>query len=104
MILARLYWAGAIANKWRNVSDLEKKYFKDIENFQTVKFKTPKGLYTIKSTQENTKWYGSYTRDGMQFMYQASADVTDLVKASLGTASRRTSWTFPSSRPQMQRP
>jgi len=88
VIFARLYWAGAIANKWHNVSDLQKKYFEDIKDFQTVKFKTPKGLYTIKSTQKNTKWYGSYTRDGMQFMYQASADVTDLVKASLGSSDK----------------
>ena len=88
VILARLYWAGAIANKWHNAHDLQKRYFKDIENFQTIKFKTPKGLHTITATQENTKWYGSYTKDGMQFMYQASADVTDLVKASLGSSDK----------------
>ncbi|MBE3609927.1 hypothetical protein [Campylobacter californiensis] len=94
VIFAKLYWAGAISNKW-NLSlfsadrFLWERYNSDIKNFNTIKFKTPNGrIHHLTAKEADTKWYGSYTADGMQFMYQANADVTEIVKQTLSKTNR----------------
>lgn len=91
VIFAKLYWAGSISNKWGlnsfndNDKVLRNRYYSDIKNFNTIQFKTPNGrIYSLTAKEADTKWYGSYTNDGMQFMYQANIDVTNIIKKTLG--------------------
>ncbi|WP_173031282.1 hypothetical protein [Campylobacter sp. CCUG 57310] len=88
IIFARLYWGGGFSKRW-NYTDIDNMlyyYLEEIKDFNTVTFKTPDGkTHNLKAEgDQNIKWYGSYSERGMQFMYQASADVTQLVKDSIG--------------------
>ena len=95
VIYARLYWAGGLSNPWNdhpasNVDGLRNKYFANISGFKHVRFGTPDGkTHYITANPGDIYWWGAYAwyntayQGGMYFMYQASADVTDLVKASL---------------------
>ncbi|MBC2883044.1 hypothetical protein H7R39_07230 [Campylobacter sp. Marseille-Q3452] len=100
VIFARLYWAGGISSwygaKAQDVNGLRKDYFSEIRGFNTIKFLTPDGKqHSINAKPQDVFWYGSYSwvntsaKGGMYFMYQASADVTDIVKKSL-TKDQRT--------------
>lgn len=101
VIYARLYWAGGLSNPWNdhpasNVAGLRNKYLNDISGFKHVRFGTPDGkIHRLIANPEDVYWWGAYAwyntayQGGMYFMYQASVDVTDLVKASL-TKDRRT--------------
>ena len=101
VIYARLYWAGGLSNPWNdhpasNVDGLRNKYFANISGFKHVRFGTPDGkMHRLTANPGDVYWWGAYAwyntayQGGMYFMYQASVDVTDLVKASL-TKDRRT--------------
>jgi hypothetical protein len=101
VIYARLYWAGGLSNPWNdhpasNVDGLRNKYFANISGFKHVRFGTPDGkTHYITAKPGDIYWWGAYAwyntayQGGMYFMYQASADVTDLVKASLTKDGRR---------------
>ena len=101
VIYARLYWAGGLSNPWNdhpasNVAGLRSKYLNDISGFKYVRFGTPDGkIHRLTANPGDVYWWGVYAwyntayQGGMYFMYQASVDVTDLVKASL-TKDRRT--------------
>lgn len=97
IIFARLYWGGGLSKFWEDdykskptkdeiIRETRAKYFEEIRGFNKIKFKTPDGtIHDIEATSDrDIKWYGSYSRRGMQFMYQASADVTDIVRATFG--------------------
>jgi hypothetical protein len=101
VIYARLYWAGGLSNPWNdhpasNVAGLRNKYLNGISGFKHVRFGTPDGkMHRLTANPGDVYWWGAYAwyntayQGGMYFMYQASVDVTDLVKASL-TKDRRT--------------
>ncbi|WP_170018461.1 hypothetical protein [Campylobacter sp. RM16190] len=86
VIFARLYWAGGISTFWNHSdpTDAKEAYFKEIKDFNTITFGTHDNTYPLIAEENDTKWYGSYHSRGMQFMYQASVDVTEIVKNSLG--------------------
>ena len=86
VIFARLYWGGGISKLWesQDSSDRKSAYFKEIKGFNTITFGTIKGKHDLIAEGKDTKWYGSYSNRGMQFMYQTSVDVTEIVKNSLG--------------------
>ncbi|WP_169974851.1 hypothetical protein [Campylobacter sp. RM16191] len=99
IIFARLYWGASIVKKWsREQNSYEntiKKYFEDIKGFNKIKFGYPNDsggmdYKTLNALEKDTKWFGSLTNRGFRFQYQASYDVTDIVKKALGTAGRRT--------------
>ncbi|WP_276709480.1 hypothetical protein [Campylobacter rectus] len=101
VIYARLYWAGGLSNPWndhpgKNVDGLRNKYFAEINGLRNVRFGTPDGKsHYLTANPSDIYWWGSYawvnngSQGGMYFMYQASADVTNLVKASLTKDKRR---------------
>ena len=101
VIYARLYWAGGLSNPWNdhpasNVAGLRNKYLNGISGFKHVRFGTPDGkMHRLTANPGDVYWWGAYAwyntayQGGMYFMYQASVDVTDLVKASL-TKDKRT--------------
>nr|WP_314179179.1 hypothetical protein [uncultured Campylobacter sp.] len=101
VIYARLYWAGGLSNPWNdhpasNVAGLRNKYLNGISGFKYVRFGTPDGkMHRLTANPGDVYWWGAYAwyntayQGGMYFMYQASVDVTDLVKASL-TKDKRT--------------
>ena len=106
IIFARLYWGGGISSLWNKGNETEKKaingdrdamikaYFNKIKDFNTIDFMGPDGVkHRLAAEAVNTKWYGSYSTQGMQFMYQASFDVTDIVKASLGKTDQKRTFT-----------
>nr|WP_314468536.1 hypothetical protein [uncultured Campylobacter sp.] len=93
VVYARLYWAGSFSLGWSisNDNTARDKYFDTIKNFNTIRFGTPKGYYNITAHEKDTFWFGSLSSRGMRFQYQTSADVTELVKESLGnTVASRT--------------
>nr|WP_314787241.1 hypothetical protein [uncultured Campylobacter sp.] len=93
IVYARLYWAGSFSLGWSisNDNTARDKYFDTIKNFNTIRFGTPKGYYNITAHEKDTFWFGSLSSRGMRFQYQTSADVTELVKESLGnTVASRT--------------
>ena len=108
---ARLYWGGSIYKPWSEHADLFSKFASVISDFSRVNFKTPKGSYVIEADKDDINWLSSFTdgyknnelenvvtsdsikywspantggRGAVYMMYQASADVTELVKDSLG--------------------
>ncbi|WP_169942298.1 hypothetical protein [Campylobacter sp. RM15925] len=98
VVFARLYWGGGISLGWNtpDAEEMRKKYFKNIHQFNEITFGTPKEVngktyHRLTAEEKDTRWYGSFSTYGMQFTYQASVDVTDLVKKSLGkTNTERT--------------
>lgn len=94
VIFARLYWGGGIAKRSnsKNPNQMRQDYFNTIKDFNKITFGAPGGkYYQVTATKEDTKWYGSYITNnqhsGLQFTYQASADVTDIVRETLGNTS-----------------
>lgn len=56
--------------------------FNLIKDFNKIKFGTPDGkYYDFTASQTDTRWYGSFTRKGMQFMYHTSYDVTTIIQS-----------------------
>ncbi|MDO5046832.1 MAG: hypothetical protein Q4D84_09055, partial [Campylobacter sp.] len=93
VIFARLYWGGGISLGWNtpDTEEMRKKYFDNINQFNQITFGTPKpegvegmDYHRLQAEERDTRWYGSFSAYGMQFTYQTSVDVTDLVKKSLG--------------------
>lgn len=92
IVFARLFWAGRIVGRSQYQMTRDG-YFNIIKDFNKIRFKTPKGIYDLVAPEENTYWDGSYSSHdrSFSFQYQASVDVTQLVKDSLGnTAASRT--------------
>ena len=58
---ARLYWGGAIYGERTAEYQLLKNLFEDIFGYSSVKFKTPKGIYTVKADYNDIKWESSFT-------------------------------------------
>ena len=58
---ARLYWGGAIYGERTAEYQLLKNLFEDIFGYSSVKFKTPKGIYTVKANYDDIKWESSFT-------------------------------------------
>ena len=89
VVYARLYWAGGFARTWGSTSKAlaTQNYFDTIKDFNKVRFGTPKGYYEITAQEQDVFWFGSFHGAGMRFQYQASADVTELVKQSLGNTT-----------------
>ena len=58
---ARLYWGGAIYGERTAEYQLLKNLFEDIFGYSSVKFKTPKGIYTVKADYDDIKWESSFT-------------------------------------------
>lgn len=86
IIFARLFWGGRIM-AYGSPKSTRDGYFNEIKDFNKIRFKTPKGIYNLTASEANTYWLGSYNPAGpaSSFQYQASIDVTQLVKDSLGT-------------------
>ena len=86
VIFARLFWGGRIM-AYGSPKSTRDGYFNEIKDFNKIRFKTPKGIYNLTASEANTYWLGSYNPAGpaSSFQYQASVDVTQLVKDSLGT-------------------
>ena len=88
IVFARLYWAGGLSNIWNMNQDfnaMTNRFFSDIRGFKNISFGTPSkynGQYyhSLSANEGDTRWYGSYTQRGMQFMYHASVDVTNIIK------------------------
>ena len=105
---ARLYWGGSIYKPWTetNLNTITDKFLDAISGYSSVKFKTPdNAIHSIKANANDVKWTSSFSsgnehvitsdslppdgsektagRAGLYFVYQASADVTQIVKASL---------------------
>ena len=85
IIFARLFWGGRIV-AYGSPKSTRDGYFNEIKDFNKIRFKTPKGIYNLTASEANTYWLGSYNLSGpaSSFQYQASVDVTQLVKDSLG--------------------
>lgn len=80
---ARLYWQGFVSeDSVRSIDQLKDK----IKGWSSIKFKTPTGLYDLQADLEDTNWFGYWGKPrhndhhGGRFGYQASVDVTDIVK------------------------
>ena len=86
IIFARLFWGGRIM-AYGSPKSTRDGYFNEIKDFNKIIFKTPKGIHNLTASEANTYWLGSYNPSGpaSSFQYQASIDVTQLVKDSLGT-------------------
>ncbi|MCD8213778.1 MAG: hypothetical protein LUC34_07020 [Campylobacter sp.] len=93
VVFARLYWASGItvsgSSDWgwnidSSISDnarLRNKFFEKIKGFNKIRFGTPDGHYhNLTALESHTKWYGSFTKVGMQFMYHTSVDVTEIIQ------------------------
>lgn len=98
IIFARLYWGASIAKRWdrqeNGYDNTLKRYFQDIQGFNKVKFGYPNesggmNYTTLQALEKDTKWFGSLTNLGFRFQYQASYDVTDIVKKSLGKTTKQ---------------
>ena len=96
IIFARLYWGASIVQRWskeqNSYENTIKEYFKNIKGFNKIKFGYPNGrggmdYKSLQALEKDTKWFGSLTNLGFRFQYQASYDVTDIVKKALGTTS-----------------
>lgn len=98
VIFARLYWGGIISEKWpegerpgpKNINQIIGKYFEGIRGFHKIRFGYPNknggmDYATLVASHQDTRWISSFTYLGFKFAYQASYDVTDIVKKSLGT-------------------
>ncbi|WP_169754520.1 hypothetical protein [Campylobacter curvus] len=86
VVFARLYWAGGMSSSgWQgnpNQANLTTTFFNLIKDFNKIKFGTPDGkYYDFTASQTDTRWYGSFTRKGMQFMYHTSYDVTTIIQS-----------------------
>nr|WP_315519946.1 hypothetical protein [uncultured Campylobacter sp.] len=104
---ARLYWGGSLYKEWNLKTDYTATIFEDMYGYSRVNFKTPKDTYVVQAEKKDIKLTGSFSqgdptimtddswnasdvintsgRGGYYYVYQASADVTEQVKASLGT-------------------
>jgi hypothetical protein len=88
IVFARLYWAGGLSNVWNMNQDfnaMTNRFFSDIRGFKNISFGTPSkynGQYyhSLSANEGDTRWYGAYTQRGMQFMYHASVDVTNIIR------------------------
>ena len=96
IIFARLYWGASIVQRWskeqNSYENTIEEYFKNIKGFNKIKFGYPNGrggmdYKPLQALEKDTKWFGSLTNLGFRFQYQASYDVTDIVKKALGTTS-----------------
>lgn len=77
IIFARLYWQGFISNR-----DASEKYDlkQQIKGWSKIKFQTPDGeIHKLGAKKEDTNWLG-YWGYGGRFAYQASVDVTSIIK------------------------
>ena len=108
IVYARLYWGGSIYKPWTetNLNTIVDKFLDVISGYSSVKFKTPDNLiHSINANANDVKWTSSFSsgneyvitsdslppsgshttggRAGLYFVYQASADVTQIVKTSL---------------------
>ena len=102
---ARLYWGGSIYKPWAetNLNTITDKFLDVISGYSSVKFKTPNGvIHSVKADIKDVKWTSSFSsgneyvitpdslppagsnntagRAGLYFVYQASADVTQILK------------------------
>ena len=112
VVYARLYWGGSLYQNWaiKNLgSNLYLSALNYIKGYSRIDFKAPgKSVITIDADPKDVFWFGSfseykpksmtlesynqnesnsyYVKAGINYQYVASADVTDIVRDSLGTS------------------
>ncbi|MGP1486176.1 MAG: hypothetical protein ACTTJC_08895 [Campylobacter sp.] len=90
VVFARLYWVVGIYEKWSatqnadNQEKLKHKYLDAIKNFEKITFITPNAKFNLTADTKDIKWHSLYSSQEMEFIYQNSADVTNIIKRSLG--------------------
>ena len=113
VIYARLYWGGSIYQNWKFKNEVASDFISNALNFikgySRIDFKVPgeEQAITIDAKPEDIFWTGSFSeyrpksmtyeayyglgshqtavKAGISYVYVASADVTKIVKKSLGT-------------------
>lgn len=82
---ARLYWQGIVSERYAASTNQLKSY---IRGWSSIRFKTPIGEHELQAKPSDTNWLsfwgtayqGRTAYPGGRFAYQASADVTQIIK------------------------
>ena len=113
VVYARLYWGGSIYQNWKVQSgpNFVKTALEYMKGYSKIDFKAPgKPVVTLDADPKDVFWIGSFSeyrpksmtieaynqsgdhqtpaKAGINYVYAASADVTDIVKDTLGTTSQ----------------